>query len=72
MKNSAVNLDEISTKNHLDILNKTFIRINNTTLGRYLSLTRKQQKIEPIEKFYGHLKELSENCDLGEKGDTIT
>ena len=26
---------------------------------------------EPIEKFYGHLKELSENCDLGDKGDTI-
>ena len=31
----------------------------------------KTAKGEPIEKFYGHLKELSENCDLGEKGDTI-
>ena len=52
-------------------MNTTFIRIHNITFDRYLFLTRKQQKGEPIEKFYGHLKELSENCDLGEKGDTI-
>ena len=45
--------------------------MHNITFDRYLFLTRKQQKGEPIEKFYGHLKELSENCDLGEKGDTI-
>ena len=70
-KNSTVNLDEISTKNFWDVLNTTFIRIHNITFNRYLFLTRKQQKGEPIEKFYGHLKELSENCDLGEKGDTI-
>ena len=67
-KNLAVNLDQISTKNIWDILNKTFIRIHNKKFDRYLFLTRKQQKSEPIEKFYGHLKELSENCDLGEKG----
>ena len=70
-KNSTVNLDEISTTNLWDNLNKTFIRIHNITFDRYLFLTRKQQKGEPIEKFYGHLKELSENCDLGKKGDTI-
>ena len=52
------------------MLNKIFIRIHKITFDRYL-LTRKQQKGELIEKFYGHLKELSENCDLGEKGDTI-
>ena len=68
-KNSTINLDEISTKICLDVLNITFIR-HNITFDRYLFLTRKQQKREPIEKFYGHLKELSENCDLGEKGDT--
>ena len=66
-KNSTVNLDEISTKNFWDVLNITFIRIHNITFDRYLFLTRKQQKGEPIEKFYGHLKELSENCELGEK-----
>ena len=67
-KNLTVNLDKISTKNLWDVLNKTFIRIHNITFDRYLFLTRKQQKREPIEKFYGHFKELSENCDLGEKG----
>ena len=70
-KNSTINLEAISTKNLWDVLNTTFIRIHNITFDRYLFFTRKQQKGEPIEKFYGHLKELSENCDLGEKGDTI-
>ena len=70
-KNSTVNLDEISTKSLWDVLNTTFTRIHNITFDRYLFLTRKQQKGEPIEKFNGHLKELSENRDLGEKGDTI-
>ena len=70
-KNSTVNLDEISTRNLWDVLNTTFTEIHNITFDQYLFLTRKQQKGEPIEKFYGHLKELSENCDLGEKVDTI-
>ena len=70
-KNSTVNLDEISTRNLWDVLNKTFVRTRNITFDRYLFLTRKQQKGEPIEKFYGHLKELSENCDLGENWETI-
>ena len=70
-KNSTTNLDKISTWNLWDILNKTFIRVHNITFDRYLFLTRKQQKGEPIENFTGHLKELSENCDLEEKGDTI-
>ena len=67
-KNSTVNLETISTKDLWDVLNTTFIRIHNITFDRYLLLTPKQQKGEPIEKFYGHLKELSENCDLGDKG----
>ena len=71
-KNSAVNLEEISTKNLWDLLNKTFIRIHNITFDRYLFLNQKQQNSGPIEKFHGHLKELSESFDLGEKGDTIT
>ena len=70
-KNSTDNLDGISTRNLWDVFNTTFTRIHNITFDRYLFLTRKQQKGEPIEKFYGHLKKLSENCDLGEKGDTI-
>ena len=43
-KNSNVNLDEISTRNLWDVLNKTFIRIHNITFDRYLFLTQKQQK----------------------------
>ena len=70
-KSSTVNIDKISTSNLWDVLKKTFIRIHNITFDRYLFLKRKQQKGEPIEKFYGRLKELSGNCDLGEKGDTI-
>ena len=70
-KNSTVNLDKISTRNLWDVLNKTVFRIHNITFDRYLFLTRKQQKGEPIEKLYGHLKEFSKNSDLGEKGDTI-
>ena len=53
------------------MLNKTFIQVHNITFHRFLFLTQKQQKGEPIEKFNCHLKERSKNCDLGEKGDTI-
>ena len=70
-KNSTFNLDGISTRNLWDVLNKTFIPIHKINFDRFLFLSRKQQKGEPIEKFYGQLKELSENCDLGEKGDPI-
>ena len=34
-------------------------------------LTNKQSKGESIEHFYGKLKELSENCDLGNQEDTV-
>ena len=50
-KNSTTSLDEISTRNLWDIINKAFIRVHNITFDRYLFLTRKQQKGEPIEKF---------------------
>ena len=60
-----------NSKNSTTNLDKTFIRVHNITFDQYLFLTRKQQKGEPIETFYGHLKELSENCDLGQNGDTI-
>ena len=56
---------------YLGYLKQNFHSSSNITFDRYLFLTRKQQKGEPIEKFYGQHKELSENCDLGERGDTI-
>ena len=58
-KNSTVNFDKISTRNLWDILNKTFIQVHIITFDRCLFLTRKQQKGEPIEKFYDNLKEHS-------------
>ena len=78
-KNSTTNLDEISTRNLWDILNKTFIGVHNKTFDRISFSRENSRNGEPIQKFYGHLKkfisknstELSEKCDLGEKGDTI-
>ena len=48
-KNSTVNLDENSTRNLWDILNKTSIRIHNITFDRYLFSTRKQQKVKQLK-----------------------
>ena len=65
-KNSAVILDEISTKKLWDLSKNTFIQIHNIIFHRYVFLTRKQQKSENWKILcYGHLKELSEICDLG-------
>ena len=70
-KDSAVNLDDISTKNLWDLLNNIFIRFYNKTFDGYLILTQKTTNNELIENFYRYLKELFENFDLGEKEATI-
>ena len=49
----------------------TFIRQRNITFDRYMLLTTKQSKGESIERFFGKLKELSKNCDLGNQEDTL-
>ena len=49
----------------------TFIRQRNITFDRYMLLTTKQSKGESIEHFFDKLKELSENCDLGNQEDTL-
>ena len=41
------------------------------TFDRYVLLTTKQSKGESIKHFFGKLNELSENCDLGNDGDTL-
>ena len=38
---------------------------------RYVLLTTKQTRGESIEHFFGKLKELSENCELGSQEDTL-
>ena len=50
----------------------TFIRQRNITVDRYMLLPTKQSKGESIQLFFGKLKELSENCDLGNQEDTLT
>ena len=54
-----------------NIMESTFIRQGNITVDRYMLLTTKQSKGESIEHFFGKLKELSENCDLGNQEDTL-
>ena len=49
----------------------TFIRQRNITFDRYILFTTKQSKGESIEHFFGKLKELSENCDIGNQEDTL-
>ena len=41
------------------------------TFDQYTFLTRKQLIGEPVEKFYGCLRELSLNCDLGSHEESI-
>ena len=48
-----------------------FIRQRNITFDRYVLLTTKQTRGESIEHFFGKLKELSENCELGSQEDTL-
>ena len=54
-----------------NIMESTFIRQRNITFDSYMLLTTKQSKGESIEHFYGKLKELSENCGLGNQEDTL-
>ena len=54
-----------------NIMQSTFIGQRNITFDRYMLLTTKESKGESIEPFVGKLKELSENCDLGNQEDTL-
>ena len=64
-------MDILTTVELWNIMEATFIRHGNTTFDRYMLLTTKQSKGEFIEHFFGKLKELSENCDLGNQEDTL-
>ena len=52
-------------------MESAFIRQRNITFDRYVLLTTKQTRGESIEHFFGKLKELSENCELGSEEDTL-
>ena len=61
----TVQIDQISTKDLWETLNNVFTKHRNLTFDRYTFLTRKQLQGEPVEKFYGCLRELFLSCDLG-------
>ena len=58
-------IDRVTPKDLWESLDRMFTKHRNITFDRYNFLTRKQLKGEPVEKFYGCLRELSLNCDLG-------
>ena len=69
--NPHLNMDILTTVELWNIMESTFIRQRNITFDRYMLLTTKQSKGEFIEHFFGKLKELSENCELGDQEDTL-
>ena len=64
-------IDWISTKDIWESLDQVFTKQRKVTFDRYTFSTRKQLKKEPVEKFYGCLRELSLNCDLGGHEESI-
>ena len=70
-KNPQLKMDILTTVELWNIMESTFIRQRNIAFDRYMLLTAKQSKGESIEHFFGKLKELSENCDLGNQEDTL-
>ena len=66
-----IQIDRVTTKALWGSLDRVFTKQRNVTSDRYTFLTRKQMKGEPVEKFYGCLRELSLNCDLGSHEESI-
>ena len=66
-RNPHLKMDSLTTAELWTIMESAFIRQRNITFDRYVLLTTKQTRGESIEHFFGKLKELSENCDLGVK-----
>ena len=70
-RNPHLKIDILTTAELWNIIEATFIRQRNITFVWYMILTTKQSKRESIEHFFGKLKELSENCELGSQEDTL-
>ena len=70
-RNPHLKMDILTTADFWNITEATFICQRNITFDRYMLLTTKQSKGESIEHFFGRLKELSENCELGSQEDTL-
>ena len=66
-----IQIERLTTKDLWESLDRVFTIQRNLTFDRYTFLTRKQLQEEPVEKFYGCLRELSLNCDLGSHEESI-
>ena len=66
-----IQIDRITTKDLWESLDQVFTKLRNIPFDRYTLLTRKRLKREPVEKFYGCLRELSLNCNLGSHEESI-
>ena len=69
-QNPHLKMDSLSTAELWTIMETAFIRQRNITFDRYVLLTTKQTRGESIEHFFGKLKELYENCELGSQEKT--
>ena len=67
----SIQIDRVTMKVLWECLDEVFTKQRNITFDRYTFLSRKQMKGEPVEKFYGCLRELSLNCDLGSREESI-
>ena len=68
---SNIQIDRVTTKALWESLDRVFTKQRNITFDFYTFLTRKQMKGEPVEKFYGCLRKLSLNCNLGSHEESI-
>ena len=66
-----IQIDRVTTNDFWESPDKVLTKQQNITFDRYTFLTRKQLKGEHVEKFYGCLRELSLNCDLGSHEESI-
>ena len=69
--NPLSKMDTLTTVEIWRIMEESFIRPSNITFDSYMLLTTKQSKAESFEQFFGKLKELSENCELGNREDIL-
>ena len=70
-KHPHIMIDTLATVNFWKIVEEAFIRPRNITFDRHVFLITKQLRGGTLEHFYGKLKELTENCDFENNGETL-
>ena len=70
-KNPHILIDTLTTVDFWKIVEEAFIRPRNITFDRHVFMSTKQLRGETVERFYGKIKELAENCDFENKEETL-